>query len=58
MLNGIQIFKAIHKIDNNKKQHTSYNSSYIVSANNKTIYIQLLSSFDVNFDSFLQKIIL
>lgn len=56
--NGVQIFKAIHKIEHIKKQHTSYNSSYIVSANNKTIYIQLLSGFDVNFDPFLQKIIL
>lgn len=55
---GIQIFKAIHKIENTKKQRTSFNSSYIVSANNKTIYVQLLTGFDVNFDPFLQKMIL
>ncbi|AXP81437.1 hypothetical protein CJ739_2363 [Mariniflexile rhizosphaerae] len=53
-----QIFKAIHKIENKKKQLTSFNSSYIVSANSKTIYIQLLTGFDVNFDPFLQKMIL
>ncbi|MDO7171767.1 hypothetical protein Q5N74_06170 [Mariniflexile sp. AS56] len=53
-----QVFKAIHKIENTKKQSTSFNSSYIVSANNKTIYIQLLTGFDVNFDPFLQKTIL
>lgn len=53
-----QIFKAIHKIENTKKKLTSFNSSYIVSSNNKTIYIQLLTGFDVNFDPFLQKMIL
>ncbi|WP_308990466.1 hypothetical protein QLS71_003160 [Mariniflexile litorale] len=56
--NSTQLFKAIHKIENIKKQHTSFNSSYIVSANKKTIYIQLLTGFDVNFDPFLQKMIL
>ncbi|MEN3322884.1 hypothetical protein VP395_04040 [Mariniflexile soesokkakense] len=56
--NGIQIFKAIHKIENTKKLITSFNSSYIVSANKKTIYVQLLTGFDVNFDPFLQKMIL
>ncbi|MFI0430897.1 hypothetical protein [Mariniflexile sp. HMF6888] len=55
---GTQIFKAIHKIENTKKQLTSFNSSYIVSANSKTIYVQLLTGFDVNFDPFLQKMIL
>lgn len=53
-----QIFKAIHRIDHKKKQHTSYNNTYIVSSNNKTIYVQLFTGFDVNFDPFLQKIIL
>lgn len=55
---GTQIFKAIHRIDDKKKHLTSFNSSYIVSSNKKTIYIQLLTGFDVNFDPFLQKMIL
>ena len=54
---GAQIFKAIHKVDNLKKQHTYYNASYIVSANGKTIYVQLLTGFEANFDPFLQKTI-
>ncbi|MBP0904361.1 hypothetical protein ACFSKN_12650 [Mariniflexile gromovii] len=54
----MQLFKAIHKIDHKKKQLTNYNASYILSANKKTIYIQLLTGFDVNFDPFLQKMIL
>lgn len=55
---GIQIFKAIHQIDDNKKELTSFNSSYIISSNNKTIYLQLLTGFDVNFDPFIEKMIL
>lgn len=53
-----QIFKAIHKIDNTKKHLTSFNSTYIVSSNKKTVYVQLLTGFDVDFDLFLQKMIL
>lgn len=53
-----QIFKAIHKIENPKKQTTFFNSSYIVSSNNKTIYIQLLTGSNVDFDAYLKKIIL
>lgn len=57
-ISGTQIFKAIHRIDDTKKHLTSYNSSYIVSSNQKTVYIQLLTGFEVNFDLFLQKMIL
>lgn len=53
-----QIFKAIYKIDNAKKLTTTYNSTYIISSNKKTIYVQLLTGFDVDFDPFLQKMIL
>ncbi|MFI1772481.1 hypothetical protein [Thalassobellus citreus] len=53
-----QIFKTIYKVDNTKKELTSFNSSYIVSSNKKTVYIQLLTGFEANFDLFLQKMIL
>ncbi|MFI1745600.1 hypothetical protein [Thalassobellus sediminis] len=55
---NVQIFKAIHRIDNYKKKSTSFNSSYVVSSNKKTIYVQLLTGFEANFDLFLQKMIL
>ncbi len=55
---GSQIFKAIYRINDPKNQLTSFNSSYIISSNNKTLYIQLFTGFDVNFDPFLQKMIL
>lgn len=53
-----QIFKAIYKIENTKKQTSTFNSSYILTSNKKTVFLQLHTGFDVNFDPFLQKMIL
>lgn len=53
-----QIFKAIHRIDDTKKSISTYNSSYILTSNKKTVFLQLHTGFDVDFDPFLQKMIL
>ncbi|WP_298339010.1 hypothetical protein [uncultured Algibacter sp.] len=53
-----QIFKAIHRIDDTKKSLSTYNSSYILTSNKKTVFLQLHTGFDVDFDPFLQKMIL
>lgn len=55
---GPQIFKVIHRIDNKKTNATTYNSTYIVSHNKKTVYIQLATGYEVNFDPYLKKMIL
>jgi len=55
---GPQIFKVIHRIDNKKTNVTTYNSTYIVSHNKKTVYIQLATGYEVNFDPYLKKMIL
>lgn len=55
---GPQIFKAVHRINNTKTDYAIYNSTYIVSHNKKTVYIQLSTGYEVNFDPYLQKMIL
>ena len=55
---GPQIFKAVYRIDNAKKNVTSYSSSYIVSHNDKTVYIQLTTAYEMNFDPYLHKMIM
>lgn len=51
-----QIFKSIHKIENLKSKTESYNTAYIISSNDKTVILQLLSPEEVDFDSYIQKI--
>ena len=55
---GPQIFKVVHRIDNTKTKDFSFNSTYIVSHNNKTIYIQLSSPYEASFDPYLEKMIM
>ena len=55
---GPQVFKVVHRIDNKKTKDFSFNSAYIVSHNNKTIYIQLSSPYEAGFDPYLEKIIM
>lgn len=53
-----QIFKVIHRIENTKKQTSTFNTSYILTSNKKTVFLQMHTGFDVDFDPFLQKMIL
>lgn len=51
-----QIFKSIHKIENVKSKTESYNTAYIISSNDKTVIMQLLTPTQVEFDSYIQKL--
>lgn len=53
-----QIFKAIFKIENKKKKQQAYQHVYFISSNQKTLMINLMAPFEVNFDPFLEKMIL
>lgn len=53
-----QIFKAIFKITNTKKQQQCFQHAYYISSNKKTILINLMAPFEVYFDPFLEKMIL
>ncbi|NRD20505.1 hypothetical protein HNV08_10645 [Winogradskyella eckloniae] len=53
-----QIFKAIYKIENTNLNHHAFQHVYFVSSNNKTVLINLSTSFNVDFDPYLEKMIL
>lgn len=53
-----QIFKAIFKLTNATKQQQGYQHAYYISSNKKTVLINLMAPFEVNFDPFLEKMIL
>lgn len=53
-----QIFKAIFKIKNEKLQLQTFQHAYYISSNKKTVLIHLMAPFEVNFDPFLEKMIL
>jgi len=55
---GPQIFNVVHKIEDTNTQIVSYNSSYIMSHNDKTVFINLTTPFEVAFDPYLHKMIL
>lgn len=52
------IFRTIHRINNSKTNTEVYNANYIITSKNKTVWIQLTTPFEVNFDMFIQKMIL
>lgn len=53
-----QIFKAIFKISNSKLNQEAYQHAYYISSNQKTVLIHLMAPFEVNFNPFLEKMIL
>ena len=52
------IFRSIHRIDNQKTNMQVFNSNYIISSKKKTVWIQITTPFEVDFDMFIQKMIL
>jgi len=53
-----QIFKAIFKVENQELQQQAFQNVYFISSNNKTVLINLMTPFEVNFDPFLEKMTL
>lgn len=52
------IFKAVFRLSEPKKDNEWYHSSYVVTSNLKTIYVQLITGFEVDFDPYITKTIL
>jgi hypothetical protein len=52
------IFKAVFRLAEVKNNTEWYHSSYIVTSNLKTIYVQLVTGFEVDFDPYITKTIL
>ena len=53
-----QIFKAIFKITETKKQQEGFQHAYYISSNNKTVLINLIAPFEADFDPFIEKMML
>lgn len=52
------IFKAAFRLSESKKDNEWFHTSYIVTSNLKTIYVQLVTGFEVDFDPYITKTIL
>lgn len=53
-----QIFKAIFKVENQKLQQQAFQHAYFISSNEKTVLINLMAPFEIDFDPFLEKMTL
>jgi hypothetical protein len=52
-----QLFKAIYKVKNKKIKQEVFNSSYIISSNDKTVFVLLTTPFEADFNPFIEKMI-
>ena len=52
------VFKSVYKLTDLETNTEWYNSSYIVTSNLKTVFIQLVTSFEADFDQYILKTIL
>lgn len=53
-----QIFKTVYKVSDIKKKETWYTTTYFVSANDKTVVVQVITPFEVDFNPFIEQMIL
>jgi hypothetical protein len=54
----VQVFKAIFKLENVKLQQQAFQHVYFLSSKKKTALINLTAPFQIDFDPFLEKMIL
>lgn len=55
---GPQIFKAVFKMEDITTNIAIYNFTYVISANEKTIWIQLQSPYENGVDDYLNKLVM
>jgi len=53
-----QLFKTIYKVNSKKVKTDIFSSAYIISSNDKTVFIQLSTGFKTDFDPFIDKLML
>lgn len=53
-----QLFKSVFKVSGKSMKVDVYNTSYIISSKGKTVFIQLSSIDDSNFDPYIEKMLL
>ncbi len=54
----VQVFKAIFKLENLKLQQQAFQHVYFISSKTKTALINLMAPFQIDFDPFLEKMII
>ncbi|MBT8245502.1 MAG: hypothetical protein HKP48_11525 [Winogradskyella sp.] len=54
---GAQIFKAIFKAEFEKTKNTQYQHSYFINSNEKSVLLTLITSKEINFDKYIEKMI-
>jgi hypothetical protein len=54
----VQVFKAIFKLENLKLQQQAFQHVYILSSKKNTALINLTAPFQIEFDPFLEKMII
>jgi len=55
---GPQIFKAVFKMEDSSTAISSYIFTYVISANKKTVWIQLQSPYENGVDDYLNKLVM
>lgn len=53
-----QLFKVVYKVDYPEMDIPLYSSSYIISSNRKTLMIKLSSIHDIDFNPYIQKMVM
>ncbi len=53
-----QLFKTIYKVNSKKFKIDVYSAAYIISSNDKTVFIQLTTGINTDFDPFIDKLML
>ncbi|WP_347925103.1 hypothetical protein [Pontimicrobium sp. SW4] len=53
-----QLFKTVYKVSGKSMKNDVYNTSYIISSKGKTVFIQLSTLDDINFDPYIEKMLL
>lgn len=56
--NKQQLFKAIYKVSGKSMKNEVFNNSYIISSNEKTVFIQLSTAFETDFDPYIEKMVI
>lgn len=53
-----QLFKAIYKVSGKSMKNDIYNTSYIISSKGQTVFIQLATIDQVDFDPYIEKMLI
>lgn len=53
-----QLFKAIYKVSGKSMKNDVFNNSYIISSNEQTVFIQLATAVQTDFDPYIEKMVI